>query len=82
MSRFLWANDHQIIDVEKISVVTVNQDSKTGTAFVLGHQEPIALSGTPAQDFLLSLSQTRPRKPEWSMAPRTAKSGQGTNKKR
>jgi hypothetical protein len=50
MSRFLWANDHQIIDVEKLSVVSVNQDCKTGTAFVLGHQEPIALiaSGGPA----------------------------------
>jgi Fe-S cluster assembly ATPase SufC len=54
MSRFIWANDHQIIDVEKISVVNVNQDGKTGTAFILGHQEPITLSGSAAQDFLAS----------------------------
>ena len=79
MSRFLWANDHQIIDVEKISVVSVNQDGKAGTAFVLGHQEPIALTGTPAQDFLNSFSNTRPRKPEGSAAP---KYGTRADKKR
>jgi hypothetical protein len=82
MSRFLWANDHQIVDVEKISVVSVNQDGKTGTAFVLGHQEPIALNGTPAQDFLVSFSANRPRKPDGSTPPRVTKYGTGADKKR
>jgi hypothetical protein len=82
MSRFIWANDHQIIDVEKISVVSVNQDGKTGTVFVVGHQEPITLSGIPAQEFLTSFSESRPRKPEGLTAPRVTKYGQGADKKR
>ena len=82
MSRFIWANDHQIIDVEKISVVSVNHDGKTGTAFILGHQEPITLIGSAAQEFLASFSGSRPAKPEGSTPSRVSKYGQGADKKR
>ena len=59
MPNFMWANDHQIIDTEKITVLNVDADGKTGTAYLNGYNDMVILNGTDAQIFIKSLARNR-----------------------
>ena len=59
MPNFMWANDHQIIDTEKITVLNVDADGKTGTAYLNGYNDMVILNGIDAQVFVKSLARNR-----------------------
>ena len=62
MANFIWANDHQIINLDAVSVIHVQEDGKGGSVHLMDHEHTVILRGVPAMEFLSGFEGNRPAK--------------------
>lgn len=64
MAHFIWANYHELINLEAVSMITLVVDDAMAQAYMPGCDKPVVMKGSAAAAFLESFDGTRPPKPD------------------
>ncbi len=64
MSKFIWANHNELINLEAVSMVRLLAGDNVAHAFLLGSDKPVMMNGAAALSLLESLAGIRPPKPD------------------
>ena len=62
MTKFIWANHTELINLEAVSMIRLLVDDKMAHAFVPGNDKPIMMTGSAALSLVESLARSRPPK--------------------
>jgi hypothetical protein len=64
VSKFIWANHSELINLEAVSMVRLLVNDKMAHAFFPGSDKPVMMNGSAALSLLENLAGSRPPKPD------------------
>jgi hypothetical protein len=63
VSKFIWANHNELINLEAVSMIRLLVDDNMAHAFFPGSDKPILMKGAAALSLLEGFAGARPPKP-------------------